>query len=206
MTKNDFSKVQHPNCQEISRGRVNSIIETISSADIEFKADEKMVAEFLKSHKENTDLETVIQKIRLIDLINSTNLRMYKEDITVSGLAKIIVGVSDFDTWLQSGDARAVDLIAHCNGTINLFSFATKYCCYHNYYAYHRDDYSIYDTVVKDSIPKYINVTKTYIEDLRKEFKYGEYLALINRLMSAYGIDCEFKRRKTDLFLWYYNR
>lgn len=206
MTKNDFSKIQTPNVREILPEAVDAIFDTISQKDIELKAVENMAAEFLCSHRENTDLETVIQKIRLLDYINTTNLRMYRDDITITALAEIILAQPAFDKWLQNGDIRAVELIARGNNTINLFSFATKYCCYHNYYVYHRDDFSIYDTVVKDTIPKYINVTKTYIEDLRKNYQYREFLDLIDRLMTEYNINCESRRKKLDLFLWYYNR
>ena len=185
---------------------VDRIIEEVTGGDKEFLADEKLVKEFLTNHPQNNDLITVIQKIRLIDLINSTNLRMYKKDITISQIAQIIVNEKMFDTWIQNGDARAVELIAKNNGSINLFSFASKYCCYHNYYVYEDDAFSIYDTVLKDTIPQYYHITKTSLEAMRKEFNYDQYRMIIDRIIEANQIECFFKRRKTDLFLWYHNK
>lgn len=185
---------------------VDRIIEEVTGGDKEFLADEKLIKEFLTNHPRNNDLITVIQKIRLIDLINSTNLRMYKKDITISQIAQIIVNEKMLDTWIQNGDARAVELIAKNNGSINLFSFASKYCCYHNYYVYEEDAFSIYDTVLKDTIPQYYHITKTSLEAMRTEFNYDQYRMIIDRIIEANQIECSFKRRKTDLFLWYHNK
>lgn len=185
---------------------VAQIIDEINGKSKEFIADEKMVDEFLKNHPKNDDLITVIQKIRLIDLINSTNLRMYKEGITVTELAQIIVNESRFDSWIQNGDSEAVKLIARNKGSINLFSFASKYCCYHNYCVYGKDAYSIYDTVLKDTLPYYYPISKTDIENMRETFDYDQYRITIDKVIKNNHITCTFKRRKTDLFLWYHNK
>ena len=60
-----------------------------------------------------------------------------------------------------------VNLIARSNGKRNLFSFASKYCCYHNRNLYERDDYSILDTVLKEQPRYFDDVTKNQIQNGR---------------------------------------
>lgn len=77
-------------------------------------------------------------------------------------LSSIIASIPDIDARIKTGDPEVVNQIARSNGRINLFSFASKYCRYHNRNLYERDDYSILDTVLKEHLPLYFNdVTET---------------------------------------------
>jgi hypothetical protein len=75
-------------------------------------------------------------------------------------LCHIIAAIPDIDNRIRTGDPDVVKEIAKSNGKINLFSFASKYCCYHNHNLYQRDDYSILDTVLKDYLPRYFSDNK----------------------------------------------
>lgn len=46
-------------------------------------------------------------------------------------LSQIIASIPDIDKRIAAGDPEVVNEIARSNGKINLFDFATKYCCYH---------------------------------------------------------------------------
>lgn len=96
-------------------------------------------------------------KAGLIDITNSTNISRYKSKISVVELAKCIVKIKNIDERIKAGDPEVVHEIARCNGKINLFSFASKYCCYHNKNIYGKDDYSILDTILKESLPRYFD-------------------------------------------------
>ena len=163
---------------------------------------------YLGAHSSNCDHDAVIHKILLIDYTNSTNLRLYrKKGTTVFSLADQIVAHSrELDQMIQSGAPEAVRLIAGF-GTVNLFSFATKYCCYHNTLCYGRDDYSIYDNIVADVIPGYLDVKRFFISRCRVEQNYLEYKRIVDTLITVHGLQSVPQiRRKLDHFLWYSNK
>ena len=163
---------------------------------------------YLGLHQTNTDRDAVIHKILLIDYTNSTNLRLYrKKGTSVFSLAdQIVAHCKELDQMIQSGDPEAVRLIAGF-GTVNLFSFATKYCCYHNTLCYGRDDYSIYDNIVADVIPSYLDIRRFYISQCRAKKEYLEYKRIIDTLITVHGLQAVPQiRRKMDHFLWFSNR
>lgn len=163
---------------------------------------------YLKVHSANTDRDIVIHKILLIDYTNSTNLKMYgKKGTSVFSLAdKIVAHGAELDQMIQDGRPEAVEKIAGFE-TVNLFSFATKYCCYHNTICYERDDYSIYDNIVAKTIPFYLNVRPTYISGCRNTRNYLEYKRIIDTLIAVYELQgIPNIRRKIDHFLWYQDK
>ena len=112
----------------------------------------------------------------------------------------------------RSLDANAyfhflVNEIARSNGKINLFSFASKYCCYHNRNLYGRDDYSILDTVLKEYLPRYFDdITKGQIQKWQDSFNYKAYNDYITKKLDECGITVNHRKRKFDHFVWYKNR
>lgn len=65
---------------------------------------------------------------------------------------------------------------------LNLFSFASKYCCYHNRNLYERDDYSILDTVLKEYLPRYFDdITRGQIQKWQDSFNYQAYNDYISK-------------------------
>ena len=172
-------------------------------------ADEDMLHDFLMTHKENKNFNTVIQKVRLIDYLYSTNLRMSGANVFAE-VANTILRFSDFDERVKIGCLDLVSEIAEGikkSTETNHFSFVTKYCCNHNFHVYGKDDYSIYDTALNKAIPQYLNVTQTYIyNECRGAMNYERYHKIISKMIEDYGITTENKRRDTDLYLWYLYR
>ena len=122
----------------------------------------EMITRCLRRFPDNTDPDIVAMKVGLIDITNSTHLSQHKSKISMVELSSIIASIPDIDARIKAGDPEVVNLIARSNGKINLFSFASKYCCYHNRNLYERDDYSILDTVLKDYLPRYFgDVTRS---------------------------------------------
>lgn len=125
----------------------------------------EMITRCLRRFPDNTDPDIVAMKVGLIDITNSTHLSQHKSKISMVELSSIIASIPDIDARIKAGDPEVVNLIARSNGKINLFSFASKYCCYHNRNLYERDDYSILDTVLKDYLPRYFgDVTRNQIQ------------------------------------------
>lgn len=146
-------------------------------------------------------------KIGLIDVTNSTNISRYKKCISVVDLAQVIVSIPNIDYRIKNGDPSVVNLIAKNNGDINLFSFASKYCCYHNRNIYDKDDYSIYDSVLRNYLPLYFNdITKSQFEKWVKSFNYKAYNDYISAKLDELSIFTEYRKRKFDHFVWSLNR
>ena len=178
------------------------------------------------NNKFNIDPDIVIHKILLIDYTNSTQLQRHKRELSIFTLANRITKIKDLDKRIENGDLEIVTELAKQainqkidksslgkvqaskREYINLFSFATKYCLYHNRLSYGYDDYSIYDRVVADAIPHYLlDVKKSDIEKYRKEGDYKSFHGLITRIINENGLgQIEFIRRKLDHFLWYPNK
>ena len=167
----------------------------------------EMITRCLRRFPDNTDPDIVAMKVGLIDITNSTHLSQHKSKISMVELSSIIASIPDIDARIKAGDPEVVNQIARSNGRINLFSFASKYCCYHNRNLYERDDYSILDTVLKEHLPLYFSdVTETQIENWRKAYNYKAYNDYITKKLDELGITVEFRKRKFDLFVWYKNR
>ena len=147
--------------------------------------------------------QKIALKIALIDTTNSTNINKYKEKISLYDLALNIKSIENFDTRVKNGDLSLVSELAFKNQKINLFSFATKYCCYHNVCAYDNDDYFIFDNILKKHLHLYIpTATKNKLENLRSHRDYETYHKLLSDYLLENNINCEFKRRKFDHFVW----
>lgn len=173
--------------------------------DDKYGSENILIKQILEKYPTNTSREIVAMKISLIDVTNSTNLSRYKSKISLSDLTTVICKIEDFDKRVENGDPTLVKEIAN-QKRINLFSFATKYCCYHNYIIYKRDDYSIYDGILKSNLKKYIDVKENQIEKWRKNCDYESYHNLIGEILSNNNIDIKDKRRKFDHFVWWQNR
>ena len=146
-------------------------------------------------------------KIGLIDITNSTNISRYKNMISAVELAECIIRIKDIDERIEAGDPEVVNDIARSNGKINLFSFASKYCCYHNKNVYEKDDYSIFDTVLKDSLPRYYDdLTTGENKKWQNKFNNKEYNNYITKKLDELGITLEYRKRKFDHFIWSNNR
>lgn len=173
-------------------------------ADPGYGTDYALVDSVFKRFPSNTDPELVALKIALVDMTMSTNLSRHRQKIVVTELAEIITGIEDFDVRIQQGDPSLVPIIAKNTGKINLFSFATKYCTFHAVDVYGKDDYVIYDRVVKDALPKYVpGLRKSTLEGWRRDFNYTAYIKCIDDLLDANGINIPFRHRKLDHYLWH---
>ena len=165
--------------------------------------------------QKNINVDIVALKIALIDVTNSTHLHQYKKQINIQELADLIVNhIKDFDLRVSQRDDTLVEELAKCNGSINLFSFASKYCHYHNALIYGRDDYAKYDGIVQKCLPLYLakanicisekKVTSNTLNKLRKRFDYHTFNDLIDRILR--DISTPMKKSKFDYVMWYYNR
>ena len=194
-------------------------IKTILNTEKEVQKDptygpeEKLICTFFNQFPSNTDETIVAAKVAIVDTTNNTNISRYKSKISLCDVAKLIVGIKDFDKRVSSGDVKLVEEIARISKekySINLFSFASKYCCYHNVHVYNRDDYSIFDKIVKENLPDYcgekFKITMNKIDTWRDKIDYKSFNDLIGELLDDNKIAILNRRRAFDHFLWYTNR
>ena len=182
-------------------------VEALVQGTINYGPESNLITRCLKKFPSNADSDVVAMKVGLIDITNSTHLSQHKSEISMVELANIIAAIPDVDERIKNGDPEVVNIIAHSNGKINLFSFASKYCCYHNNNLYGRDDFSILDTILKEFLPKYFSdVTKGQIQKWQNSFNYKAYNDYITAKLDELCITVENRKRKFDHFVWYLNR
>lgn len=178
-------------------------------SDDKYGKEYQLIESVLKKYPNNKTIEDVACKIAVIDFTNSTNLRLYKNKINLYTLAEIITNIN-FDAKVAEGDVSLVsDIISKC--PVKLYSFASKYCCYHNTFLYNRDDYSIYDSVVKNHLPEYATekLPASKWRKRNKNFNYETFNQYIGDLLDEYGITAATepqRRRLFDHYVWYKNR
>jgi len=166
-----------------------------------------IIHDVLNAFPLHNDLNTIAMKIAVIDVTNSTHFSQYKSMLSLYDLAKVILEIPNFDKRLEKGDPELVNFIARNIGTINMFSFASKYCTYHNVEVYRRDDYSIFDGIVKNTLPHYVQgLTSNRIDTWRVNYDYESFSECVGMLLDKNNIHITFRRRKFDHFLWYANR
>lgn len=192
--------------KDIIENEVEKINQLVEDSPI-YGAENQLLARCLKRFPFNLDVDLVAMKIGLIDVTNSTHLALKKSLVNVAELAKIIVDVRDVDERIKLGDPDVVNEIARANGTVNLFSFTSKYCCFHNRHVYGKDDYSIYDSVLKENLPLYFDdVKETDIERWRENCDYKKYNDFIGNKLNELNFSKKCSRYQFDQYVWYVNK
>lgn len=201
-----FKAKPNSNDIRITSDGINEIAQLVRSEENPYGQEARLITDVLNAYPNNNDRLLVAMKVSLIDVTNSTNLSRYKRLISLNNVVDIILGIKDFDGRVKDGDCSLVYEIAKQskdNYGINLFSFASKYCTYHNVEIYQRDDYSIFDGVLRNCLPLYIDgLTHSTIDRWKNNFDYQSYNYIIGELLDSLNIKNQHRRRELDYFLW----
>jgi len=168
----------------------------------------KRIGAILNKYPKNIDDDIIAMKIALIDMTNSTNLNKHLGSIGLGAMIKKIQELN-FDARVKIGDLSLVSELSKWSKEqgVNLFSFWSKYCLYHNVHCYGQDDYSIYDSVVNQHLKKYNSkFTPSFFNKLRETFDYEGFVKCIDSVIKENNLNVKNVRRKFDWFLWYNNR
>ena len=201
--------------KDLSNRILDEAYDRATVKDHTYSNENKLIRNVLTRFPENKDVDIVAMKAALIDVTNSTHLHQYKADINLLELAEFLTSKElDFDNRVKRGDESLVVDIAKNIGKINLFSFASKYCFYHNSVLYKKDDYAKFDGIVKDCLPLYAQkynilykdkkITVNTLENVRKNFNYADFNKIVKNVLS--NIKTSNKIAKFDAVMWYYNR
>ena len=167
---------------------VKRFIQRFKQNERYYEAD-KAIVKLIRAFPSNSDLAAVLLKVTTINKLYSTNI-MAPFDV-----AKHIVSLR-LGRQLEDGQLSAVDSIRHVtiSGTDkNFYSFATKYCNWHNLRAY-----PIYDSFVEKSLRHFNCITG----NLRI---YDNLKASVDCFRTQNGIT-EFTYKQIDKFLWLYGK
>ena len=130
-------------------------------------------------------MKVVIMKVCLIDSLYGTNTK------GVISVAEHIVSLK-IDEWLRIGDIHAVMGIADWTRgerTINIISFASKYCHFHN-----KSKFPIYDKYASVALENVLGKI-IWPKECRN---YAEYQRQIERVRDGRSME------DIDAFLWLY--
>lgn len=179
---------------------LDSYIEKFNK-DERYKPADGAILKLFKAFPENDNIEDILLKISVINDMYSTNI------LGTFRMARHILE-QDVDNGLKNGDPEVVHRIAKGHGIrtkknnteLNFYSFATKYCNWHN-----QDRYAIYDSFVEKVILAYQREDKFSnfkISDL-KDFK--KFLKVISDFSDYYGLT-RHNLKEIDKFLWIYGK
>jgi hypothetical protein len=154
---------------------------------------ESTLHELIATYPHNTKIEHVLTKVITINALYHARVL----DVDLHPLAVHILKIKDLDTKLERGNLDVVDAIWQSQGTRKqYFSFATKFCSWHN-----QDDYAIYDGNMWEALRAYKS------KELRFQFKdsecknYACFHAIVARFMAAYDLK-DYSLKDVDKFLW----
>jgi hypothetical protein len=150
----------------------------------------KKVISAIPTHSELSD---ALAKVAIIKTLYATTL------YDTLRMAKHICSIKNIDALLSAGSPDVVDRIRKGHSIISkkykreidFYSFATKYCSFHN-----RRMYPIYDTLVAALIKSVLRNTN----DLRN---YKEFIAAIDQVRLEFSINLP-TYKEIDMGLWVY--
>jgi len=161
--------------------------------DKENKEVENAIFSLIKKFRSNKKIENVYLKAPVINALYKTNI------FDIAGMAWYIHKL-DIDNSLKKGDINVVEKITKAYPKKRFYSFATKYCAFHE-----PKKYSLYDWYVAKILSEYQKNDNFYknkftLEDLRI---YSKFFSVINAFKSFYKLN-KFSYKEIDKFLWQY--
>jgi hypothetical protein len=160
-------------------------------SDASTKLGEEAIAQLREQFPRNTEVSHVLLKILVLNKVYSTRI----DDMEVWPLARHIAGLG-IDSLMDQGDAAAVIRIYKCANLRMYYSFATKFCSWHNPTAY-----PIYDRYTDVCLWAYRKQDR-FADFQRQDLgRYEKLVEIVSTFRHRYGLHC-FTFRQMDKFLW----
>jgi hypothetical protein len=181
-------------------------IELVRELGTQFDSDhntaliEYTLARLVGQFPRNEDIRDVLLKVTTINALYSTNI------YAVVALAEHIAQLN-IDSLLVSGDPEAVELVAKIrfNGDSkerHNYSFASKYCSWHN-----RAAFPIYDSRVRSNLWRYKKQDRFHNFSSNDVWCYNGYRTfrqIVSVFRSHYGL-AEMNFKEIDKFLYWFD-
>jgi hypothetical protein len=154
---------------------------------------ESTIRELISTYPDNQDLRHVLVKVIAINATYHARVL----DIDLRPLSIHIKTIDELDTRLRQGTADVVDAIWKSQGTRrHYFSFATKFCSWHN-----QEAYAIYDLNVWEALVAYRTKDKRFAFRSSECDNYTGFLGVVKRFRKSYGLE-DYSLKSIDKFLW----
>lgn len=175
-----------------------------------YSIQEDLLQSLMKDYPDHSNKNAVEVKVKLLNLFYSTGIQ------ATNAMTENILSINDIDKRLAKGDISLVEEIATLKlkkSTRYNYSFATKYCAYHQ-----PELYPIYDSIVADTLtsffekgllPKHKLTSKRSVGDktltkgefAKKLKEYDFFVAVYRYFMEQYDL-LDFSYRQVDSYIW----
>lgn len=157
----------------------------------------KALATIIKKFPNNTNLTDIYLKVVVLNDLYSTNI--YDSFKLAQGIYKLQI-----DSEIKNNNIKIVNKIAKSHNIktqkgdkYNFYSFATKYCSWHD-----QEFYPIFDSYVEKALISYKN-SHHFEEFKNSDLKdYKKFIKIINSFVQFFKLN-SFDLREVDYFLWY---
>ena len=169
--------------------------------DERYSLADQAIINLFASFPENKKIEDIILKTSVVNDLYSTNI------LGIFKMAKHIQQLQ-IDQDLKKGSPSVVSKIATGHGIktkknnkeLNFYSFATKYCNWHN-----TDSYAIYDSFVEKILLAYKRKDNFY-EFKQSDLKdFEKFKLIIQNFVDYYSLG-KHGLKRIDKFLWIYGK
>lgn len=144
---------------------------------------------------ENKEIPHVLLKVLVLNKLYNTRVN----DVDVPILARHIAQLR-LDDAIGQGDPTVVGRIYTCEGLRKYYSFATKFCSWHN-----PEAYPIYDSYAEECLWAYRKqpANQEGFATFRRQdcWYYDKYKEVVNAFRTHYRLD-HFTFKEIDKFLW----
>jgi hypothetical protein len=161
---------------------------------------EKAVNEVFNKFKNTKDPVEILIKVVVLNSLYSTSI------YNTQRLAKSIFEIKNFQILSNNDSLELINKIRKGHKIINnktgrerdLYSFATKYCSFHN-----PEKYPIYDNIIKDLFNK-LKKEKILDEKFSNEemYDYPRFKILVNNIMEKFDFKPNQDYKKFDQGMW----
>ncbi len=162
-----------------------------------YSVEDEVLQRLFRACPKNENLHKIIVKITCLDTFYSTNATKY---VKIHEIAEKILRLN-FDERVRDWDELLVEELAKFKNA-NFRSFASKYCAWHNWYVYERNDYVIYDSIVRKKLAHFNEhyPFAKFSENGLKKGSYANYKAILEQFRDKFELGCKF--RDLDWYLW----
>ncbi len=161
--------------------------------DPKASSDDKAIFKLVQKFPKNQVIEDVILKSSVINALYRTKMYdTYPISVHILNL--------NIDEDIKNGNLDVVSKIAIGHGYRNSrqYSFATKYCSFHN-----KDVYPIFDRRVKEMLIMHRDLYKFSSFEDDDLLDYTKYVSIIYEFIEKFNL--KFSLKEIDKYLWYYH-
>jgi hypothetical protein len=162
-------------------------------ADQETAFAESTIHELISTYPNNQDVRHILVKVIAINALYHARVL----DIDLQPLSIHIKTIDGLDSRLREGAPDLVDAIWKSQGTRrHYFSFATKFCSWHN-----QEAYAIYDINVWEALAAYRRQDERFTFRNSECDNYVGFIAVVRRFQKVYCLE-RYSLKSIDKFLW----